>query len=89
MDIMPVKRRREVNEGTRQRQRDVTIKYSVLKEDKTRVPVCQASFLSIFCVKKDRVQGIAKMPAIAVQAFYEEVLSSAGDRDIEQDLEDE
>lgn len=39
MDIMPVKRRREVDEGTRQRQRDVTIKYFVLKEDKTHTQI--------------------------------------------------
>ncbi len=37
----------------KRRQRDVSIKYAVLKEDKTKVPICQASFLSIFCKYKD------------------------------------
>lgn len=53
MDAMPCKRRRQVEAEEKRRQRDVSIKYAVLKEDKTKVPVCQASFLSIFCVKKD------------------------------------
>ncbi|XP_060790810.1 uncharacterized protein LOC132894682 [Neoarius graeffei] len=54
LEIMPVQRRREqVDDEDKRRQRDVTIKYSVLKEAKTRVPVCQASFMSIFCVKKE------------------------------------
>ncbi len=37
----------------KRRQRDVSIKYAVLKEDKTKVPICQASFLRIFCKYKD------------------------------------
>ncbi|XP_052427306.1 uncharacterized protein LOC127969418 [Carassius gibelio] len=61
MDAMPCKRRRQQVEAEEKRgQRDVSIKYAVLKEDKTKVPICHASFLSIFCVKKDRVQSIAK-----------------------------
>ncbi|XP_055064736.2 uncharacterized protein [Misgurnus anguillicaudatus] len=61
MYVMPCKRRRrKVKAEEKQRQRDLTIKYFVLKEDTTIVPVCQASFLSIFGVKKDRVQGVAK-----------------------------
>ncbi|KAK9976438.1 hypothetical protein ABG768_021643 [Culter alburnus] len=61
LDIMQCKRRRpSAVEADKRRQREMTVKYAVLKEDRTKVPVCQASFLSIFCVKKDRVQGIAK-----------------------------
>ncbi|XP_030609214.1 uncharacterized protein LOC115796882 [Archocentrus centrarchus] len=61
MDAAPCKRRRpQVEEEEKRRRREVSIKYAVYKEDKTRVPVCQASFLSIFCIKKNRVQGVAK-----------------------------
>ncbi|KAA0703634.1 hypothetical protein E1301_Tti015520 [Triplophysa tibetana] len=61
MDVMPCKRRRvKVKAEDKQRQRDLTVKYFVLKEDQTNVPVCQASFLSIFGVKRDRVHGVAK-----------------------------
>ena len=50
MDISQVKRRRpRVEDEGRQKNRGLTIKYSLLKEDKTKIPVCQASFLSIFC----------------------------------------
>ncbi|XP_030609211.1 uncharacterized protein LOC115796879 [Archocentrus centrarchus] len=62
MDAAPYKQKRPQveEEEKRQQQREVSIKYAVYKEDKTRVPVCQASFLSIFCIKKDRVHGVAK-----------------------------
>ncbi|XP_041362797.1 uncharacterized protein LOC121378605 [Gigantopelta aegis] len=64
MDIGQVKRRRQrdprdKDEG-RQKNRRVLIKYSLLKEDKTKISVCQASFLSIFCVKEFRVQSAAR-----------------------------
>lgn len=50
MDAMPCKQRRQqVEAEEKRRQRDVSIKYAVLKEDKTKVPICHASFLSIFC----------------------------------------
>lgn len=49
LDIMQCKRRRPSAKAEKRRQRDLTIKYAVLKEDNTKVPVCQASFLSIFC----------------------------------------
>lgn len=61
IDVMPCKRRkRQVDVDERRRQRDLSIKYTVIKEDKTRVVICQASFLSIFCVSKDRVCRVAK-----------------------------
>ncbi|KAK0151969.1 hypothetical protein N1851_006668 [Merluccius polli] len=41
--------RPQVEDVQKRRQRDVSIKYAVLKEDKIKVPICQASFLSIFC----------------------------------------
>ncbi|XP_041348539.1 uncharacterized protein LOC121368074 [Gigantopelta aegis] len=53
-------RRPWVDDEEKQRSRGSSVKCSVLKEDKSEVPVCQPTFLSIFGIKKDRVQNIAK-----------------------------
>lgn len=44
---------RGVELDERRRQRELSIKYTVLKENQTRVPICQASLLSIFCKYTD------------------------------------
>ena len=55
MDITTVKRRRlKVDDSGKQKNRDLTVKYSVLrdkgeKEDKEKIPVCKASFMSLLC----------------------------------------
>ena len=50
MAVQQCKRKRpRVEDKDRQRNRAVTVKYSALKENKEKIPVCQASFLSIFC----------------------------------------
>ncbi|XP_041355618.1 uncharacterized protein LOC121373208 [Gigantopelta aegis] len=61
MTVTQCKRRRpRVDDEEKQRSRGISVKYSILKEDKSEVPVCQPTFLSIFGIKKDRVQNIAK-----------------------------
>lgn len=46
MNITYAKRAR-VNDALRKKMRDVSVKYSALKNDNTTVPICKASFLSI------------------------------------------
>jgi hypothetical protein len=41
--------RRRLKTDNNNKQRDVSIKYHVLDESKTRLPICKASFMSIFC----------------------------------------
>uniref|UniRef100_A0AAV2KIT1 Uncharacterized protein n=1 Tax=Knipowitschia caucasica TaxID=637954 RepID=A0AAV2KIT1_KNICA len=50
----------ENEDCAQQKSRDVTVKYSVLTRARDRIPVCKSSFLSLFCVKKDRLCNIAK-----------------------------
>ncbi|KAG5834002.1 hypothetical protein ANANG_G00281960, partial [Anguilla anguilla] len=59
MEIMPVKRRRSKVDNPKQKTRDLTVKYFVLTET-GKIPVCKASFMSIFCIKKDCLCNIAK-----------------------------
>uniref|UniRef100_A0A3P8TGH4 TRASH domain-containing protein n=2 Tax=Amphiprion percula TaxID=161767 RepID=A0A3P8TGH4_AMPPE len=61
MDIVPVKRRRpKVDNLAEQKTREPTIKYFVLTETQEKIQVCKPSFMSMFCVKKDRLSNIAK-----------------------------
>ncbi|XP_035801270.1 uncharacterized protein LOC118469885 [Amphiprion ocellaris] len=61
MDILPVKRRRpKVDNLAEQKTRELTIKYFVLTETQEKIQVCKPSFMSMFCVKKDRLSNIAK-----------------------------
>ena len=46
MDIKPVTRRRSTADNPNSR--DMTIKYHVTNEDKEKIPVCKATFMSIF-----------------------------------------
>ncbi|CAM1328338.1 Uncharacterised protein g9739 [Pycnogonum litorale] len=54
------RRRKKIADGNKQRNRGISIVYNVLTEDKRTVKICQSSFLSIFHLKKDRVQAVAK-----------------------------
>ena len=50
MAVQQCKRKRPmVEDQDRQRNKAVTVKYSALKENKEKIPLCQASCLSIFC----------------------------------------
>ncbi|CAL9701146.1 unnamed protein product [Knipowitschia caucasica] len=61
MDVTAVKRRRsKIEDSAQQKSRDLTVKYSVLTRARDRIPVCKSSFMSLFCVKKDRLCNIAK-----------------------------
>ncbi|XP_061746904.1 uncharacterized protein LOC133545391 isoform X2 [Nerophis ophidion] len=61
MDVQTCKRRRtKVTDTDKQKQREVSVKYYLLKASKERISVCKASFLSILCVNKDRVSHVAK-----------------------------
>ena len=48
MNIEGVKRRRIIGDQERKRNRDFAVKYFVMKENQEQVPVCKASFMSIF-----------------------------------------
>lgn len=48
MDITQAKRRRSNNQVPL-KTRDLSVKYSVLTQNKDTIPVCKQSFLSIFC----------------------------------------
>lgn len=69
-------------------------RHSVLRKGKKWLEFAPAPLPDVNCVKLPKKRDVLKLlhelgvPA-AVQEFYDEVLSSAGDGDIEQDLEDE
>lgn len=53
MDIQQCTRRRsKVGDVEKQKSRDVSVKYNLLKENKEKINVCKASFLSILCEYK-------------------------------------
>lgn len=50
MNIETVKRRRpKVENPAQQKTRELTVKYSVVTETEERIPVCKATFMSLFC----------------------------------------
>ncbi|XP_041365380.1 uncharacterized protein LOC121380568 [Gigantopelta aegis] len=56
-----VRRRPRIDDSSKiKRNREISVKYFTLTANKEKIPVCKASFMSIFGVKKDRLANIAK-----------------------------
>ncbi|KAM4538846.1 zinc finger MYM-type protein 4-like isoform 2-T2 [Odontesthes bonariensis] len=68
MSVSEVKRQRQ-NDENRQKERNVTVKYSLLcDEHPNKVPVCKATFLSVLGISKDRASRVARYYAETAEA---------------------
>ncbi|KAK5867599.1 hypothetical protein PBY51_012071 [Eleginops maclovinus] len=68
MSVSEAKRHRQ-NDENRQKERNVTVKYSLLcDEHPNKVPVCKATFLSVLGISKDRASRVARYYAETAEA---------------------